>query len=455
MNSGKFLETVRKTIQSYGMDPSSPLALVSGGPDSVALLRVLVQLNSPPSVLHLEHGVRGQESLEDAEFVQNLCEKLGLKFEMRRLELDKGPNFQERAREARYRAAEKVAKELGAESIVTGHTADDVAETVLMNLARGTGLRGLTGIPPVRHTVWGSIFRPLIRTSREEILDYLKLLEQPYRLDPSNLTGDYSRNRVRREILPILEDLYPGAKNNISRGASIFYEDLQALEEIAAKHVYERNEEIIVPLDELKSLPTAIQRHALRRAYSLLLSDASGLSLAHTEAVLRLLESGEGTRTINLPEGIIAAARTSGELAFYPEPIEEKSVPLPGGVSSEESFLFGGWEVEVQRDVVFDGKDARRPEVAYLDEEKGPYTLRMAREGDTIRPLGLGGSKKVLRAMMDRGVPKDVRRKTPVILDESGDVAWIFCGELGERYGVYEETKKVLRLEVKERREHG
>ena len=130
------------------MDLRRPLALVSGGPDSVALLRVVVSLGGEPVVLHVDHGLRGEESHEDAEFVSELCRRLNVRHEVRSISLDGSSNLQERARDERYRLAGEVAAGMDLGVIATGHTADDVAETVLMNLARGTGLRGLVGIPP-------------------------------------------------------------------------------------------------------------------------------------------------------------------------------------------------------------------------------------------------------------------------------------------------------------------
>jgi tRNA(Ile)-lysidine synthase len=199
------------------MDLRSPLALVSGGPDSVALLRVVIALGGEPVVLHVDHGLRGEESREDAEFVRDLCRRLNVRSEVRQIRLDGGSNFQERARDERYRLAEETAVRLGLRVVATGHTADDVAETVLMNLARGTGLRGLAGIPAVR----GKVQRPLIGCTRREILEYLEELDQPYRTDPTNLTGKYARNRVRLDVLPILEELYPASARTSKSSKSL------------------------------------------------------------------------------------------------------------------------------------------------------------------------------------------------------------------------------------------
>jgi tRNA(Ile)-lysidine synthase len=422
------------------MDLRSPLALVSGGPDSVALLRAVVALGGEPVVLHVDHGLRGEESREDAEFVRELCRRLNVRCEVRRLGLEDSSNLQERARDERYKLAGEVAAGMGLGVIATAHTADDVAETVLMNLARGTGLRGLAGIPPVR----GKVQRPLIGHTRSEVLDYLKELDQPYRTDPTNLTGKYARNRVRLEILPILEELYPAAAGNIARAASLVREDLEILEELATSNVEMRGDEVVLPLDELMKLRPSLRRHAVRLAYTTVVPDTAPLPSNLIEAVLELLEGGEGTRTLDLPGGVVASGRSGEELAFYRRSV----VSGRGEIRAGEAVVLGGWKISAREVSGYDPADAARVEVAYLDAGKGPYQVRMAREGDIIRPLGLGGTKKVFRAMMDRKVPSDLRRRTPVVVDERDEVAWIVLGELDERYKVEVRTEKVLRLEV-------
>jgi tRNA(Ile)-lysidine synthase len=439
MKSVEFPPAVRRTVRRFGMDLSRPLAMVSGGPDSVALLRALVELETRPVVLHVDHGLRGEESLMDAEFVRELCRRLGVPCEVRRLKVE-GGNLQDEARRGRYGIAEELAEAGGFSAIATGHTADDVAETVLMNLARGAGLRGLSGIPPVR----GRVVRPLIERRRQEVLRYLEHLNQPYRTDRSNLIPKYARNRVRLEILPVLEELYPGAGGNIARGVALLREDLEVLEGLVAGTVRRRGGEVVVPLDELRALPYALERHAVRRAYAALTSDVEVLNSATVEDVLELTRKKEGTRTINLPENVIAAIRFGEELAFYHgvEPFSGEW-DLPFGEQSFDDWLVNAREVRG-----YDERDAARPEVAYLDAEYGPYRVRMAREGDTIRPLGLGGTKKVYKAMMDRKVPKDLRSRTPVVVDGRGRVAWIFMGEIDEQFRVKTVSARALRLEV-------
>ena len=440
MKTADFLDGVRRTVERYGMDVSRPLVLVSGGPDSVALLRTVLHLGGRPAALHVDHGLRGEESREDARFVRGLCAALEVRCEVRTPDLADGPNLQERAREERYRLARRVAGEQGLDTLATGHTSDDVAETVLLNLARGSGLRGLSGIPPARD----GVVRPLIDRTRREILAYLAGLDQPFRTDPTNTTTKYARNRVRLEVLPVLEDLHPGAARNLARAAALAREDLDALETLAATALEERGEEVALPRRRLLALPPALRRHAVRLAYARLIPDAPPPGSVPVEASLALMEEGAGARSLDLPGGVVAVARSGEELALY----------LPSDVLGGEESLapgevsFGGWGFRVSGVERFDPADAARPGVAFLDASGGPYVVRAARKGDIIRPLGLGGTKKVLRAMMDRKVPADVRRRTPVVVGAGGEVAWVPFGETGEPFKVGGETRQILRVEV-------
>ena len=442
MEPVEFSADVARTARRFGMDLSRPLVMVSGGPDSVALAHSLVELGSRPVVLHVDHGLRGEESREDAGFVLKLCESMDLVYEERWAKF-KGGNLQEEARRERYRFAEQLADERGLSAIATGHTADDVTETVVLNLARGTGLRGLSGIPPVR----GRVVRPLIRLRRRDVLRYLEQLGQQYRTDPTNLTPKYARNRVRLEVMPVLEELYPGAGENVARTASLLREDLEALENLAAGLVRRRGEEAAVPLDELRQVPSALRRYAVREAYSAVVPNAAPLGFVAVEGILELARGGEGTREVHLPALATAVVRSGEqqELVLYRK--RDKAYTgeqdlLPGTQDFER------WIVEVREVWEFSPTDAARPEVAYLDASAGPYRVRMAQEGDTIRSVGLGGTKKVYKAMKDRKVPRDIRTRTPVVIDGRGRVAWVFMGELGEEFRVEAETTGTLRVEV-------
>ena len=440
MSPDDFVEGVRRTAGRHGMDLERPLVLVSGGPDSVALLRAVVALGGEPAVLHVDHGLRGEESTGDADFIRRLCGDLGARCEVAGLDLQDASNLQERAREGRYRLAREVAGRFGLPVVATGHTADDVAETVILNLSRGAGMRGLAGIPPARD----GIVRPLIERTRPEVVRYLAGLGQAYRTDHTNLTGKYARNRVRLEVLPVMEEIHPGATRNLARAARTVREDLATLEELAAAALEERETEVALPHDALGALPPALRRHAVRAAYSRVLPDAPPPGSRHVEAVLALWEAGPGTRSLDLPGGVVAVGRGGGEVALY----VPADVPFGERALGEGETSFGGWRIQLEEVDRLDARDAARPGVAYLDASGGPYRVRMVREGDMIRPLGLGGTKKVLRAMMDRKVPRDARRRTPVVVGRRGEVAWVPFGELGEPFRVKTQTGRILKVEV-------
>jgi tRNA(Ile)-lysidine synthase len=246
--------------------------------------------------------------------------------------------------------------------------------------------------------------------------------------------------------LPVLQDLYPAAARNIARAAAFAREDLEVLEDLATSALENRGDEVVLPLAALLELRPALRRHAVRLAYGTLAPGAMPLSSNLVGAVLRLLEGGGGTRTMDLPGGVVVAGRPE-ELALYRR---DPRLMVLGckGIRAGEAVVIGVWRVSAGEAARYDPVDAARGEVAYLDGGKEPYAVRMAGEGDLIRPLGLGGTKKVLRAMMDRKVPSDLRRRTPVVVGGSGEVAWIFGGELGEGFKVSETTEKILRLEV-------
>jgi tRNA(Ile)-lysidine synthase len=279
------------------------------------------------------------------------------------------------------------------------------------------------------------------------VLRYLSDLAQPYRTDPTNLVGKYARNRVRLEVLPILEELHPGAAANLARAASLAREDLEALEALADAALETRGAEMVLPCRTLLSLPPALRRHAVRRAYAGALPGAPPPCSRHVESVLALAGAGPGTRSLDLPGGVVAVGRGGEEISLY----------VPGEVPSGEEALregevaFGGWIFRVEEVGRYDGREAALPGVAYLDGDGGPYRVRTAREGDMIRPLGLGGRKKVFRAMMDRKVPRDLRRRTPVVVSQTGEVAWIPFGELGEDFRAKGDEGRVLKVEVARR----
>ena len=212
--TGLFLSRLAESWPPVRWQDVTMVAAVSGGADSIALVHSLLALSSDPSnrlvVAHVNHGLRGSESDRDERFVADLCARLGVPCEIRRIDATVfrktgGRGIEAVARHARYECLKAIAAERGVRHVATGHTADDQAETILQRVLRGTGLRGLGGIPPVRSLSPGiALVRPMLGFRREEILTFLAALGEPYREDSTNRDPRFRRNRIRRELLPLL-----------------------------------------------------------------------------------------------------------------------------------------------------------------------------------------------------------------------------------------------------------
>ncbi len=277
----KMEEKVHQAIRARDLlSPGDRIVVaVSGGPDSVALLSCLVALSSrwnwDLNIGHVNHGLRGTESEEDAEFVEKLGNSFGIPVSIREARLKKQDakfakqSLQSYAREVRYQALETILQERNATKMALGHTADDQAETVLMWMLRGSGTGGLSGIPPKRGE---RIVRPLLVIPRRDILAYLEQRQLTYRMDSSNRQPVYLRNRLRQELMPHLKEYSPGLVNVLSRQAEIIRDDHAYLEIMAAEAFHQicvTEDERRLQLDRtgLLALPIAIRRRVVRYGF--------------------------------------------------------------------------------------------------------------------------------------------------------------------------------------------
>ncbi len=472
------LKTVAETIESFAMLGSGDhvLAAVSGGPDSVALLRALVLL-SPRyglrlTTAHLNHGLRGDEADREEAFVRRLSAGMDIpciteKIDASGLQAGTGRSLEEVCREARYRFLEETARRCGAVRIATGHHQDDQAETVLLNLIRGSGPEGLKGIAPVREP---GIIRPLLGVSRGEILDFLGREGLPYMTDSSNASPAFLRNRIRSRLIPELSAAYnPKIVESLCRTAEILREEDGYLRAEAGRILEqwgvtpEKNGQLI-PLEPFLTLHPALQGRIVKR---LLEGPAppgrGGIGYRHVKAVLALSrrDPNRGAASIDLPDGV-RVERREGALQV---------VRAEGGARGREARRAAGppegfcypvevpgevWIRELDRTVRFEfvarpSREAMReqPRAAFLDFDRIclPMSLRSLRAGDRMHPLGMGGTKKMQDYFVDRKTPCDLRRRIPLLVD-GRSVVWIAGERISERVRVTEETKMVLKAEM-------
>ena len=298
----------------------SVLVGVSGGPDSVALLDFLLRYRErtgrPDGEIvagHVNHGLRGVESDEDAEFVGTLAGKLGVRFMTARVDPASDRRWgtlEESARKLRYGALRRMATAVRTERVAVAHTADDQAETVLLRLIRGAGLKGLGGMRPLRKIHRMEIVRPLLTTSREQVLDYLSRRGLSYRIDSSNASTDPRRNFVRLEILPRIQGMNPAIRETLLRESALFREVesyLAAEADRALQAVVLSRDSGKIELDVERTLlyPQLLRKYLLRLALQELSGDILDLSKAHIDALHALLTSHSG-RSADVPMGIQA-----------------------------------------------------------------------------------------------------------------------------------------------------
>ena len=404
----------------------SVLALCSGGADSAALAAGLVEALGPERVtaLHLNYRLR-PDSDADESVCRELCGQLGIELLVERPVVPEG-NLQAAARDARYEAAERLRRDRGIDLIAAGHTRTDLAETVLYRLAASPGRRALLGLPPRR----GKLVRPLLGVSRERVRQLAAEAGLPFRDDPTNEQPLFARNRIRNEVLPVLREIGPEVEANIAETQAELSEESEALERLAARALAESGAEAagVISREALGALDQAVRRIALRQLAERAAGGPVPLGRSRVAEIARLAADPEGG-VLELGGGVEAHVE-HGHVRFSagarPEP-EEASLSVPG------VCRFGSWEVRAELEEGV--PSVHGADVAVLDPSvlEGPLTVRPWREGDRMRPLGLGGTKSLQDLFTDRKVPRGLRRALPVVTSE-GRIAWIAGVAVSEEF---------------------
>ena len=456
----KTLQKVRDTINRYEMLRSGDriVVAVSGGPDSACLLDILYclrhELGVKLYVAHFDHGLRPGEDEEETRFVESLAKSLDLPFMFKKADPGyegAGP-IEERARNARYDFFSQAVEEFSARKIATGHTLNDQSETVLMRMLRGSGVTGLAGIPPVRND---TVIRPLIHITRKEILDYLEGRGLSYVTDSSNSETRFLRNRIRRELLPQLQEIQPRVVELLGRTAEIMRSDdawmSGAAEEwIAQKARIRQGREVSIPLMLFKLLPDAMKSRVIRHALKLTTGTLRKINMGHIEEATRLTLRDKPQACINLPDGL-RVQRIYDRLVFTREEkktLDEFSYTLDSWGSFHLEVL--GCTVTVQEcDKTEIAYEPSAPWTAFLNADQLPFPLevRNFRAGDRFVPLGMSGHRKLKDFFIDLKIPLEDRTRIP-ILTHGKQPVWVCGFRIDERYRVTDRTRKVLKVAV-------
>ena len=444
------LAELSETVSSSGLldRGSSAVVLISGGADSACAAAGLAQFLGPGNVhaLHLNYGLRGAAA-DDERVCRELCGKLRLDLHVERPTLPEG-NLQAAAREARYAAAERLRDRTGADSIVTGHTRTDLAETVLYRLAVSPGVRALLGLSPRA----GRVVRPLLALDRDRTRELARAAGLRFNDDESNDDPRFARNRIRNEVLPVLRDLSPAAESNIAETRAELGEDAELLQRVALEELERMGAgaaAVEVSAQALGKVEPGLQRLALRTLAERAAGRPVALGRERTAEIMRLakapgagvVELGGGLRA--LCESGLVRMRTSSEAEAAPAPV---ALRIPGRVR------LGDWEVSAELRPA--PVEAAGPELATLDAAafSGKIEVRTWRQGDRIRPLGMDGTKTLGDLFAEGGVPRSEREQVPVIT-VGGEVAWVAGVAVSDRFRLDAATEEVAVLQARRARE--
>lgn len=441
-------------------------AAVSAGPDSVAMLCCLNKLKKDVGfglvILHINHMLRGEESDRDEAFVKDLAGSLDIPFHSARVNVTEYQkkhkcSVQVAAREVRYFHFDQLAKSHSISKIATGHTANDQAETVLMRILKGSGLRGISGIPPIRDNKY---IRPLLNVTREEVTEYLNQNQIKFLMDSTNLKNKYLRNRVRNKLIPSLKEKFnPAIVETLCRSSQIFRIEDDFISEIAhnefKKLILKNNREtLILDATGFQTLHTALKRRIILDAIYHFHNPGKQVSRDIIENILRVIASNRSGKSISVFDELVfkyqynqVIFQTQKE-SFTEGMIKRIKLIAPGKTKIPEI----GKEVistvinkkEIPKD--FRGRDAFTVFIDYDFSGKELF-IRSRQRGDRFYPLGIKGHKKLKDYFIDKKIPREERDFIPLITNKEL-ILWIIGYQISELASIKEHTKNVLMLEA-------
>lgn len=450
----QFIDRVQETIRAHRMAAPGDriLVAISGGPDSVCLLYVLLELGYAVEAAHLDHQTREGESAADAEFTRALCEKLGVTLHATSrpiaAEAEQSPlSFEEYARNARYAFLTETARAQGISIIATGHHADDQAETVLMRVLRGTSPGGLAGIPPVRVSATVRIIRPLIGVYRRDILAYLSEHELSYRTDKSNADYCYLRNKVRNLLVPELTIGYnPRLPEALARLAEAQRAENELLDEAASGFLERCFNAGRIDRAAFTSGALACQRRAI---VAIAWRYGVECPFDRVEAARAFIMVGPTGAAFDLGGGVMLRnARDRTEVLTGAPKTDDRMIALavPGETPAFDR-VFRVRELDARAIGPLMRYCSPTRQVLDAEAVTEPLSVRFRRPGDRFIPYGMTGTKKLQDYFVDAGVPATARDGIP-ILTCGGSIAWVVGYAVATPFAVKKNEGRILEVEV-------
>lgn len=434
---------------------------VSGGADSLCLLVLLNEfakdMNLTLTVVHVNHHIRGKEADEDQKYVEDFCRKL--KVDCRVFHIDAVKlaeemkcSEEEAGRIARYRIFEETLNEIKGDKIAVAHNLNDCSETILFQLFRGSGIKGLTGIQAVRN----NIVRPILCLTRDEIEEILQAREISFCTDSTNLSEDYTRNKIRNRVIPYIEEnINSNASLNVVKAGSELTEIEDYLEKETGKlfeiYVEEQNKSFLIKKD-VYNLHPVIKKRIVRRVISRLSGKLKDVTRIHVEIALELFDKGTGCK-VNLPYGIVAERKYDGvSLCVETKSSDEQKNAVKETVIYRNGVIFENEYVAVKKEKCANfGENV--PEIMYTkwidcDKIKDSLVLRTRQTGDYITIDDNGKTKKLKDYFINEKIPKDKRDEILLVAD-GHHIVWIIGYRMSSSYKLSKDTSEVLRISYK------
>jgi tRNA(Ile)-lysidine synthase len=480
------MKAVKATITKHSMlkPGDAVLAGISGGADSIALLHILLKL-SPEldlrlGIAHFNHGLRAAESDRDAEFVVSFAKNLNLpcyskKVDVKKFSIHHKLSTEEAGRILRHKFLSETAREHDFDKIALGHQKDDMAETVLINILRGSGPQGISGIPPKREMV----IRPLIDISRSDIEYFLQSENIVHITDSSNMDPRFLRNRIRHHLIPLLASEYNSeVVENLNRTAEIIRDEQTWLDSVIDLLFQEiqlpgTDSNIRLPIPELKKMPVAATRRIIRKAVFKIKGNLHGVGFRHMDAILELITSQNKTFQLDFPGPVrikcdndileIVRRKNKGRIKNHTrqngiqQPLFEYVITSPQTVFIRETNQLIQLTELSSPEVSWLKKSnsyAADPKEAVMDMVSlcYPLLIRSFRPGDRFRPLGLSGFQKLKKFFINNKVPFSHRKNIP-IMECSGKIIWIAGYQIDDSVKIKSSTQKVLKARLLTRSE--
>ena len=447
-NSSLFLRKIEQFIEQKELMNNSQLYLValSGGADSVALLLALKKLGYNIEAAHCNFHLRGEESDRDEDFCKNLCRELDIKLHLAHFDTQTnaslhGISIEMAARNLRYNYFEALLKDINASAVCVAHHKDDSAETLLLNLIRGTGIEGLTGIKSKNNR----IVRPFLCVRRNEIINYLEQQNQSFVTDSSNLVNDVQRNKIRLDIMPLLQTINPLVVEHLNQTGEYIEEATSilntVLEQMQDRVVLLKTEgQTIVDIERLeKEQSSSYLLWYILKNYGFNAAQIKQISCGLKTSVGRVWESATHALTINNNKVIVEPLFTCDTKEY--RLIEEE------GLYHLNSKL----SIEIKKELYsIDNGFSKDPKDIWIDADKVefPLSVRLIKEGDRMIPLGMKGSKLISDMLTDTKVSYFDRQRQYVLLNNDQQIIWLLGRRIDDRYKLTSSTKTVLKIKL-------